>query len=70
MPTLKFRVKNLRHEDEQRVAACIRQLPGVFYACLNHQDECAEVDFEDDRVTAAEIRAVILALGYEAQLVS
>lgn len=68
MPTLKFWIQGLRHEDEARVAARIRQLPGVFFAVLNHREECAEVDFEDDEVTAGEICAAIESLGYHARL--
>ncbi len=70
MPTQKFRVTGLRHEDEQRIADRIKEIPGVFYASLNHQDACAEVDFEDDRVTAKEIRNAIRALGFDAHLAS
>lgn len=67
MPTQKFRIHGLRHEDEERIARGIRSLEGVFYAVLNHQDESAEVDFEDDLVTCAEIRAVITGFGYTSQ---
>ncbi len=68
MPTQKFWIKGLRHEDEQPLARRIRALEGVYYAALNHEDECAEVDFEDDRVTTAEICAAIAASGYEVRL--
>jgi hypothetical protein len=67
MPTQRFRIHGLRHEDEERIARGIRQLEGVFYAVLNHQEECAEVDFEDDLVTCAEIRAVIAEFGYRSR---
>jgi hypothetical protein len=64
MPTQKFHVVGLKHEDEVAIAQRVRRLRGVFYAVLNHQDECAEVDFEDDLVTCAEIRAAIAEFGY------
>jgi hypothetical protein len=70
MPTQKFWIENLRHEDEAPLAARLRQLDGVFFAVLNHGDRCAEVDFEDDRVTTREICAVIEAFGYHARLAS
>ena len=65
MPTQKFWVKGLRHEDEQRVTGHLRGISGVLFALLNHQDECAEVEFEDDRVGVHEIRAAIEELGFE-----
>ncbi len=68
MPTAKFWVRGLRHEDEPEVAHSLRKIEGVFYAAVNHEEQCAEVDFEDDCVTVEEIRAVIAALGYEAHL--
>jgi hypothetical protein len=64
MPTQKFWIQGLRHEDEARIAVRLRQLRGVFFAVLNHRDQCAEVDFEDDEITAREICAAIEALGY------
>lgn len=68
MPTQKFRVKGLEHEDEARVAREVRRLRGVLFAVASHSDQCAEVEFEDDAVTPAEIRDVIAALGYAVEI--
>ncbi|MEW5927490.1 MAG: heavy-metal-associated domain-containing protein [Gemmatimonadota bacterium] len=68
MPTQKLWVRGLRREDEDRVAERLRALPGVFFAVLNCRAECAEVDFEDDRVSLEEIRATVRECGYEAEI--
>jgi hypothetical protein len=67
MPTQKFWVQGLKRDDEDELARRIRELPGVFFAILSHQEQCAEVEFEDDRVTGADICSVIRAFGYEAR---
>lgn len=68
MPTQKLRVRELRHGDEARVAARLRELPGVFFAALDHRDGSAELDFEDDRVSLAQICAVVRECGYEVEI--
>ena len=68
MPTLKLWVKGLRHEDEQRIAKRLRAVDGVFAAALSHADECAEVEFEDDRASIDQIRAAIREAGYESEI--
>lgn len=68
MPSQKFWVKGLRHEDEASIAQRLEELDGVFYAALNHHDQCAEVDFEDDRVSTDQIRAAIGEFGYSAEV--
>lgn len=68
MPTQKLRVRGLKREDEERVARRLRALDGVFAAVLSHDDESAEVDFEDDRASLDEIRAAIRETGYEAEI--
>lgn len=68
MPTQKIWIKGLRHEDEQPLAVRLRALDGVFAAVLNHQDQCAEVDFEDDRVTTDDMRRAIPEHGYESEI--
>jgi copper chaperone CopZ len=68
MPTMKFWIKGLAHEDEARVAEHIRRLDGVFYVVANHREQCAEIDFEDDRVTCEQIQNAVATLGYTAQL--
>lgn len=66
MPTQKFRVRGIDHESEAMVEARLMRIGGVLFAAVSHQEECAEVEFEDDRVTPAEIREVIRGLGYGA----
>lgn len=68
MPTQKFFVKGLRAEDEEAVAERARRLDGVLFALANHQDQCAEVEFEDDCVDTDEIRRAIAEQGYEVEL--
>lgn len=68
MPTQKFRVKGLRHEDEGRLVREARRLEGVIFAAATHGDQCAEVEFEDDRVTPEEIRAALAAIGYDVEI--
>lgn len=68
MPTQKFFVKGLRPEDERALTQRISRVDGVLFAAANHSDQCAEVEFEDDRTTTAEIRSAIADAGYEAEL--
>jgi copper chaperone CopZ len=68
MPTQKFWVKGLGHEDEARVEREVRRLRGVLFAAASHGDQCAEVEFEDDAVTAAEIRDALAALGFRVEI--
>ena len=68
MPTQKFFVKGLRAEDEEAVAGRAKQLSGVLFALANHQDQCAEVEFEDDMVSLDEIRRAIAEQGYEVEV--
>jgi copper chaperone CopZ len=68
MPTQKFWVKGLRHEDEARVTEQVRGMEGVLFALANHRDQCAEVEFEDDCVTQEEIRAALAGLGHEVEI--
>lgn len=68
MPTQKFWVKGLAHEEEERISAALRKIDGVFAALANHHDQCAEVEFEDDRVGVHEIRRAIADLGYDVEL--
>jgi copper chaperone CopZ len=67
MPTPKFHVPGLRREDEARIERRLRELDGVFAAVLNQADACAEVDFEDDRVSLQEIGDAIREFGYGAE---
>lgn len=68
MPTQKFWVKGLQHQDETRVVQGARELRGVLFAAANHSDQCAEVEFEDDVVTTEEIRGAIARLGYQVEI--
>lgn len=68
MPTQKFWVKGLRHEDELRITQAARELRGVLFAAANHSDQCAEVEFEDDMVTTEEIRSALEARGFRVEV--
>lgn len=68
MPTQKFFVRGLRHDGEAAVVERLRSVPGVLFAAASHQDQCVEVEFEDDAVTTAELRATISEMGYGADL--
>jgi hypothetical protein len=70
MPTQKFYVQKLKHRDEAPIAHRLQQLPGVFFAVLNHEEQCAEVDLEDDLVTCEEICRVIAGFGYTVRIAS
>lgn len=70
MPTQKFWVKDLKHADEAPIAERLRALDGVFFAVLNHEDQCAEVEFSDGRVSTQQIRAALAEAGYEAEIAS
>lgn len=68
MPTQRLRVKRLKRGDEARVAARLREIPGVLFAVLDSGAECAEVDFEDDQVSPEQLCAAVRECGYEAEI--
>jgi copper chaperone CopZ len=69
MPTLKLRVTRLcGGADEERVRRALHAESGVFGAVVCAAESCAEVDFEDDEVSADEILAVVRRLGFDAEL--
>ena len=68
MAVQKFFVPGLTHEQEREVEQKLRALEGVLYAAANHQDACAEVEFEDDCVTIDELRGVLEKLGFDARI--
>ncbi len=68
MPTQKLWIRGLKHEDEARIERRLKAMDGVFAAVLNHAEESAQLDFEDDRASLDEIRAAIRETGYEADL--
>lgn len=68
MAVQKFFIPGLSHDAEAEVEKRLRALDGVLFAAANHQDRCAEVEFEDDCVSHDEIRNALLELGYEAKL--
>lgn len=68
MPTQRYRVRGLAHADEARIEREVRRIPGVLFAAASHQDECAEVEFDDDRVGHLEIRDAIAALGFAVEI--
>lgn len=69
MPTALLRVSGLRGaEDEARLERALQAEPGVFGAVANHQDGCAEIDFEDDEVTVEQLIEVAESAGFGATL--
>ena len=68
MPTQTVRVKGLERGDETRLEHALRALPGVVFASACSGAGSVEVEFEDDRILPAEIRAEIERLGYAAEL--
>lgn len=68
MPTQKFWIKGMQHDAEPRVAERARALDGVLHVAANHRDQCAEVEFEDDRVSIDQIRDALAELGYAVEV--
>ena len=67
MPTLKLRVKGLTPGDETRLERALREVEGVLFASVCRGAHSADVEFEDDRVTADEIRDVVRGAGFDAE---
>ncbi|HEX7120186.1 MAG TPA: hypothetical protein VF212_15435 [Longimicrobiales bacterium] len=69
MPTVLLCVTGLAGAgDEARVQDALLAEPGVLGAVASHQDGCAEVDIDDDRVTYQRLIEVIEAAGFQAEL--
>lgn len=69
MPTFLLKVTGLRTaEDEQRLEAALRGAAGVYEAVVNREDGCAEIDADDDVVTADELIDLARTAGFPATL--
>lgn len=69
MATLKLRVTGMTcGHCQSKVQKALRDTPGVYSAVVDLPDGEAEVDFEDDRVTTAQLVAAIERAGYGAKL--
>lgn len=69
MPTLKLCVTGMRSRaDEARIEDALRAEPGVYGAVANHEEGCAEIDFDDDELDLDRIFELVRSLGYEAAL--
>lgn len=66
MPTQKFYLPDLTHQQEPDVEDALGGLDGVLHVAANHSDHCAEVEFEDDCVSLDEIIARLAEAGFTA----
>ena len=53
---------------EATVKSKLLSLEGVTAAQVNHKENKAELDFDKDKITAAQITEVITRAGYQVQL--
>ncbi|HXF96461.1 MAG TPA: heavy-metal-associated domain-containing protein [Gemmatimonadales bacterium] len=53
---------------QTKVANALKSVPGVYSAVVDLQDGEAEVDFDDDIVTADRLLAAVEHAGYKARL--
>lgn len=67
MPTQKFYLPDLSHEQEARVTEALRGVDGILFVAANHEDRCAEVEFEDDCVSIEDIASRLEEAGFDAQ---
>lgn len=69
MATLKLRVTGMTcGHCQAKVEKALKQTAGVYSAIVNLADGEAEVDFDDDAVTAAQMVAAVEHAGYGARL--
>jgi copper chaperone CopZ len=68
MAVQKFFVEGLSRDDEVRVESALKSMPGVIYAAASHSDACAEVEFEDDTVTTAQLKEALGVLGFTSRI--
>jgi hypothetical protein len=67
VPTGKLLVRGLRTESDERALECrLLELPGVHGCVASSSARCVEVDFEDDRVSLAEMVEAASGLGFTA----
>jgi copper chaperone CopZ len=69
VPTLKLCVQGMQDAGEEApLAEALLAEDGVLGAVVSADARCAEIDFEDDRVSIEQILAIIEARGYQASL--
>jgi copper chaperone CopZ len=68
MAVQKFWVRGLAHEGEALLEERVRGVPGVLFVSANHQEESAEIEFDDDVASLDGLRGAIEGLGYVAEL--
>ena len=69
MATLKLRVTGMTcGHCQAKVEKALKQTAGVYSAIVNLADGEAEVDFDDDAATAAQMVAAVEQAGYGARL--
>ncbi|HEU5261251.1 MAG TPA: cation transporter [Gemmatimonadales bacterium] len=69
MATLKLRVTGMTcGHCQAKVEKALKQTAGVYSAIVDLADGEAEVDFDDDAVTAAQMVAAVEKAGYGARL--
>jgi copper chaperone CopZ len=69
MASAKFKVSGMTcHHCQQKVEKALRGVAGVYSAIVDLQDGVAEVDFDDDAVTATTLVAAVVRVGYNARL--
>jgi hypothetical protein len=69
MPTARFMVTGLADDDAaHRLENGLLSLDGVHGAVASVSEACVEVDFEDDRVSVAEMLAAADRAGVSARL--
>jgi copper chaperone CopZ len=69
MATLKLRVTGMTCDHCQiKVQNALKQTAGVYSAIVDWRDGEAEVDFDDDTATAAQLVAAVQKVGYGAKL--
>jgi hypothetical protein len=69
MATLKLRVCGLHgHGDESRLESLLRAERGVLGAIVNHLENCAEIEYQDDELSLERLLRLVHEAGYQAEL--
>lgn len=69
MPTALLCVRGMRDQrDEHRVEQALVAEAGVFGAVANHEESCAEIDYEDDEVTIDRLLEIVRSAGFDGEL--
>jgi len=69
MASVKLRVAGMHCSNCQaKVEKALKSIAGVYTAVVDLPDGEAEIDFDDDSVTTAQLVAAVQAAGYQAKL--